>query len=55
MVLKGKGKIHEPVRGRIMIYIPAKVHQDSVFPFKPKDEVEVRIEGEKLIIERLKA
>jgi len=53
MVLQGKGKIHEPVKGRIMIYIPADVHKDSAFPFEPKEEVNIKIEGKKLIIEKL--
>ena len=53
MVLQGKGKIHEPAKGRIMIYIPADVHKDSAFPFKPKDEVNIKIKGDKLIIEKL--
>ena len=53
MVLKGKGKIHEPVRGRIMIYIPSKVHQDSAFPFEPKEDVNVAIEDRKLIISKI--
>ena len=50
MVLQGIGKIHEPVKGRIMVYIPASVHKDSQFPFKPKENVKVMIEGKKLII-----
>lgn len=53
MSLKGRGKVHEPVKGRIMIYIPANVHKDSAFPFKPKEDVEVRIEGKKLLIKKI--
>ena len=53
MALEGTGKIHEQVKGRIMIYIPTNVHKDSQFPFKPRDNVKVRIDGEKLIVERL--
>ena len=52
MVLSGIGKIHEPVKGRVMIYIPADVHKDSAFPFKPKDNVQITIADEKLIIEK---
>jgi len=54
MVLKGKGKLHEPVKGRIMLYIPTDVHKDSAFPFKVKEEVEVEIAGKELIIKKLK-
>ena len=54
MVLKGRGRVHEPVKGRIMIYIPASVHNDSAFPFKPKEDVDVEIVGEKLVIKKIK-
>lgn len=54
MALKGKGKLHEPVKGRVLLYIPAVVHKDSAFPFKSKEEVEVEIVGNKLIVKKLK-
>jgi len=53
MVLKGRGKIHEPTKGRIMIYVPADVHKDSAFPFKPKEDVNVTIVGKNLVIEKI--
>ena len=53
MVLTGIGKIHEPTKGRIMIYVPADVHKDSTFPFEPKDNVKIRIDGVKLIVEKI--
>ena len=52
MALRGKGKVHEPVKGRIMIYVPADVHKDSAFPFQPGDDVSVAIVDGKLLIER---
>ena len=52
MALRGKGKVHEPVKGRIMIYVPADVHKDSAFPFQPGDDVSVAIDDGKLLIER---
>ena len=52
LVLKGKGKIHEPVKGRIMIYVPADVHKDSAFPFKPKDVVRIEIIDGKLVVSK---
>ena len=52
LVLKGKGKIHEPVKGRIMIYVPADVHKDSAFPFKPKDVVQIEIVDGKLVVSK---
>ena len=52
LVLKGKGRIHEPVKGRIMIYVPADVHKDSAFPFKPKDVVRIEIVDGKLVVSK---
>jgi len=37
---------------RIFIYIPSKVATDSAFPFKVGEHVLVRIEGDRLIIEK---
>jgi len=42
-VQKGRG---------LLIYLPKKMTEDSAFPFKPREEVIVRIEGDKLIITR---
>jgi hypothetical protein len=51
----GKGKVVD--RGgkysKIFIYIPREVFSDTRFPFKKGEDVTVRIEGEKLVIERL--
>ncbi len=54
LVLKGRGRIHEPVKGRIMIYVPADVHKDSAFPFKPRDNVEIEIVKGRLIVSKPK-
>ena len=53
MALEGTGKIHEQVKGRIMIYVPAVVHRDSQFPFQPKESVKIKIEGNKVIVEKM--
>jgi hypothetical protein len=53
MALSGIGKIHEPVKGRIMIYVPVYVHKDSAFPFKAKDDVMITIDNGKLVIEKV--
>jgi len=54
MVGEGKGKIVD--RGKkyrkIFIYIPKEVAMDTSFPFKIGEDVTVRIEGKKLIIEK---
>jgi len=52
----GKGKVVDRGKkySKIFIYIPQKVVQDTRFPFKKGEDVTVRIEGEKLIIEKWK-
>jgi hypothetical protein len=35
-----------------VLYIPADIVKDSLFPFAANEEVLVRIEGEKLVVER---
>jgi len=56
MVGEGKGKVVD--RGKkyrkIFIYIPKEVAMDTAFPFKIGEDVTVRIEGKKLIIEKRK-
>ncbi len=54
MALRGKGRIQEPARGRIMIYVPADVHKDSAFPFEAGDDVWVTIKDGRLVIEPFK-
>lgn len=50
------GKITPSPRSRTLIlYIPSVLTVDSAFPFKPPESVVVRIDGERLIIERVKA
>lgn len=56
MVLQGLARIilgSRSDRSRTgVLYIPADVVKDSLFPFSPNEEVIVRIEGDKLVIER---
>ncbi|MEM3506419.1 MAG: hypothetical protein QXT31_02035 [Candidatus Bathyarchaeia archaeon] len=51
---EGKAKFSIPSKSSStgVIYIPADIVKDSSFPFQPNEEVVVRIDGEKLIIER---
>ena len=51
MALSGKGRIIQPSKGKLVIYVPAKVHNDSAFPFKARQDVEIVIKDGKLIIE----
>jgi hypothetical protein len=54
-LLEGLAKIILPSRGDRsktgILYIPADVVKDSSFPFSPDQEVVVRIDGRKLIVE----
>jgi hypothetical protein len=54
-LLEGFAKIILPSRGDRsktgILYIPADVVKDSSFPFSPDQEVVVRIDGRKLVIE----
>jgi len=54
-MLEGFAKFILPSRGERsktgILYIPADVVKDSSFPFIPDQEVIVRIDGRKLIVE----
>ena len=52
MALEGSGKVHSPEASRTIIYVSQRVASDSAFPFKPGDELTVRIEGKRLVIEK---
>ncbi len=52
MALTGKGSIYQHVKGKMYVYIPASVRDDSQFPFKPGDKVNVSIDNDKLIIKK---
>jgi len=54
-LLEGLAKIILPSRGDRsktgILYIPADVVKDSSFPFSPDQEVLIRIDGRRLVIE----
>jgi hypothetical protein len=54
-LLEGLAKIILPSRGDRsktgILYIPADVVKDSSFPFSPDQEVLIRIDGRKLVVE----
>ena len=52
MALRGKGRVQEPAKGRIMVYVPADVHKDSAFPFRAGDDVWVTIKDGRLLVEK---
>ena len=55
-MLVGSTRIILPTRNNRsktgIVYIPADVVKDSLFPFGPNEEVSVRIEGRRLVVER---
>ncbi|MCK4902230.1 MAG: hypothetical protein KAS76_02650 [Thermoplasmatales archaeon] len=53
MALQGKGTIYRHVKGKMYVYIPASVRDDSQFPFKPGEKVNVTIDDKRLVIEKL--
>jgi hypothetical protein len=54
-LLEGLAKIILPSRGDRsktgILYIPADLVKDSSFPFSPDQEVLIRIDGRKLVVE----
>ena len=58
-MLAGYAKIILPTRSDRsktgILYIPADLVKDSSFPFSPDQEVVVRIDGKRLVVEELKA
>jgi len=58
-MLEGYAKIILPTRSDRsktgILYIPADVVKDSSFPFGPDQEVMIRIDGKRLIIESFRA
>ncbi len=53
MTLEGKGSVYRHAKGRIVIYVPSDVHKDSAFPFDVGENVTVRIDGDRLVVEKM--
>jgi len=51
MVKEAKSKIYK-VGSRHTIYLQKELVNDSAFPFKPNEELFVRIEDNKLVVEK---
>ncbi len=47
------GSIQPTTAGTALLVIPASVAQDSAFPFNIHEKVKVRIEGNKLVVEKV--
>jgi hypothetical protein len=56
MTKEGSGSFRFPKRGRTgIIYVSSDLVIDSTFPFKEDESLRVKIEGNKLVIEKVKA
>jgi len=59
LMLEGAAKIILPTsdnRSKTgVLYIPADVVKDSLFPFIPDQEVIVRIDGKRLVVEEMRS
>lgn len=53
MVKEIETKLYEVKNKKIYIYLPKKLVEDSLFPFKAGQEIRIRIEGDKLVIEKV--
>ena len=53
MALEGKGRFLKSEASRNLIYVPADLAKDSAFPFKPGQELRVKIDKQRgrLIVE----
>jgi hypothetical protein len=54
MALQGKGTIYRHVKGKMYVYIPASVRDDSQFPFEVGEKVNIRIDNNRIIVEKNK-
>ena len=52
MALQGNGSIYQHVKGKMYVYIPSSVRNDSQFPFKAGDKVVVSIKDNSLVVEK---
>lgn len=52
MTLKGQGRVYTPKNSGPMIYVPSGVGNDSAFPFKEGEKIEVEIKERELVVKR---
>jgi hypothetical protein len=54
MVKEVEGVVKKLSKNTTFIYLPSSLVLDSCFPFKMNDKVVIRIDGERLVVEKLK-
>ena len=56
MVSEGRGRLFRRTDGKYLIYVPLKLAEDSMFPFKTKTSIKLKISfkigDNKLIVEK---
>jgi len=53
MTLVGLGRFWEHTKGKLILYIPSDIYKDSQFPFKPINQVKIKIDikSKRMIVE----
>ncbi len=51
-MIEGKGRFLKLAKGGGRLYIPSKIIYDSQFPFKETCNIEIKIEGNKIIVKK---
>jgi len=58
MVSEGRGRLFRRADGKYLIYVPLKMAEDSMFPFKTNSSIKLKISfkagDDKLIVEKWK-
>ena len=58
MVSEGRGRLFRRPDGKYLIYVPLKLAEDSMFPFRGSPSIKVKISfkigGQKLTVEKWK-
>ena len=52
MALEGSGKMQKNSQGKNFIYVATKVAEDSQFPFDHQDKLKIRVDGDRVIVEK---
>lgn len=53
MALEGDARFVAYEKSRTLIYVSKKLTDDSAFPFEPGEQLKARIDGKRLIIEKV--
>jgi|GEM_PF-6761129 len=53
MTLERLGRFWEHTKCKLILYLPSDIYKNSQFPFKPKDQVKIKIDtkSKRMIVE----